>query len=70
MGGGGVTPANVGDLLRSTGISEVHASAKLEVPQDADLVEWGFTTPHVYATSRDTIRALREAMRSAHLVSE
>ena len=70
MGGGGVTPANVGDLLRSTGISEVHASAKVEVPQDADLVDWGFTTPHVYATSRDTIRALREAMRSATLVSE
>ena len=70
MGGGGVTPANVGNLLRTTGISEVHASAKVEVPQDADLVDWGFTTPRVYATSRETILALREAMRSSNHASE
>lgn len=65
MGGGGVTPANVGDLLRATGISEVHASAKVEVPQDADLVDWGFAMPRLYATSRETILALRQAMRGA-----
>lgn len=62
MVGGGVTPANVGDLLYWTGAREAHSSAKAEVAQDADLIRWGFASARTFATDRDTIRALRAAM--------
>lgn len=62
MIGGGITPANVGELLRRTGAHEAHASAKAEVTQDADLVRWGFAAARSFATDRDTILALRRAM--------
>ena len=62
MAGGGVTPANVGALLRHTGVAEVHASAKAEVAQDPDLVRWGFAAARVFATDGATIAALRQAM--------
>lgn len=65
MAGGGITPANVGDLLRRTGITEVHASAKTETIQDADLVRWGFAAARVHMTDRETILALRLALASA-----
>lgn len=43
MPGGGITLRNVGEVIRSTGISEVHSSCSVVRGQaDADLVRFGF----------------------------
>ena len=62
MPGGGLRPDTVADLVRQTGAREIHASGKVTVPQDPDLVRWGFASATGSATDRDTIRALRAAL--------
>lgn len=65
MAGGGVTPANVGETLRRTGVPAVHASAKAAVDNDPALVRWGFCTARSFVTDGPTIQALRRAIVEA-----
>ena len=62
MAGGGVRPDNVLALVRTTGIAEVHASARRAFPSDPGLVRWGFAAEYHFATDGATILALRQAL--------
>jgi copper homeostasis protein len=61
MAGAGLTPGNVADFVRRTGVKEVHGScrAALPAPRSGLDVELGFVTPGL----RDTSQAVVEAMR-------
>ena len=62
MAGGGVRPENVGDLVRRTGVTEVHASGKVAQSPVREMVRWGFATERSFATNFEAIRALRDAL--------
>lgn len=64
MAGSGVTPENVTELIRQTGVREVHGSASEAGPApDARSVAMGFATGPRRMTSAATIRLLRAATR-------
>lgn len=65
MAGSGITPANVGRTLRDTGVTAIHASAKVPVENDPALVRWGFCAERSFATDGTTIQALRDAIGMA-----
>lgn len=62
MAGGGIRPGNVAGLVGRTGVGEVHASARVPVASEPDLVSWGFSSERSMATSRKAIDALRAAL--------
>jgi copper homeostasis protein len=63
MAGAGLTPANVADIIRRTGVREVHASCRAPTlaPATGAVAELGFAA----AGRRDTSRPVVEAMRRA-----
>lgn len=63
MPGSGITPANVGTLLASLSLSEIHAScsAAADAP-DARALALGFAPAHPRRTDAATVRALKAAM--------
>ncbi len=63
MPGAGVKPANVANLLATTGAREVHASAGAPLVQDDSRVTaLGFAGPGLARTDPATVRALRNAI--------
>ncbi|HTJ93042.1 MAG TPA: copper homeostasis protein CutC [Pararobbsia sp.] len=58
MAGAGVTPANVRELIDTTGVHEVHASCRSAVPlANPDLIRFGFAS-----STMQTDRAIIDAM--------
>ncbi|SFB48409.1 copper homeostasis protein [Rhizobium sp. NFR07] len=65
MAGSGITPANVIDIIRETGVREVHASCRLPVTSsDEALARFGFAARQEYRTSDDIVRRMREVVRA------
>ncbi len=67
MPGSGVRPDNVADLVRRTGVREVHASARRKVSSDLRLVRFGFASAQAAMTDIETIRALHDALAACHV---
>lgn len=61
MAGAGITSANVTDIVRRTGVGEVHASARAARPTLAPARLEGLS-PAVLQTDAARVRALREAL--------
>ncbi len=61
MAGVGLTPENVLDVVRRTGVREVHASCRApsHAPRGGLDVELGFVTPGLRETSRAAVEAMR-----------
>jgi copper homeostasis protein len=68
MAGAGVTAANAAELMRRTGVVELHAScsasAHVDDP-DGRMVELGFLPPAMRETDAEAVRALAAAIRGA-----
>jgi len=63
MPGSGVRPGNVGDILRVTGASEVHASCSSRVDSiDPRAVAFGFEAATTNRTDADVVRQMRAAI--------
>lgn len=62
LAGGGVRPANVADLVRRSGVREVHLRAVEQVPS-ASLVLSGYDSGHREVTSSATVAAVVDAVR-------
>lgn len=59
MAGSGLTPDNVAELVRSTGVREVHASCRAAAPDPGGpVVELGFATAGM-TTSQEVVEAMR-----------
>ncbi|HWD67878.1 MAG TPA: copper homeostasis protein CutC [Caulobacteraceae bacterium] len=65
MAGSGVTANNVGDLVRATGVTEVHASCSGPAVSRAEVDTLGFEDPGRRETSADAVRAMAAALRAA-----
>jgi copper homeostasis protein len=65
MAGSGVTAANVADLVRRTGVKEVHGSCSTAVKSHAETDPLGFETPGRRETSADAVRAMKAALQGA-----
>lgn len=71
LAGAGVNSANVADLVRSTGVTEVHASAKSRIPSamtfrrgDVSMSAPGADEYSRYATSADEVKAIVNSLTS------
>jgi copper homeostasis protein len=66
MAGAGLTPANVADVARRTGVSEVHASCRAPTlePRTGAVAELGFAASGRRDTSRSVVEAMRRALLS------
>lgn len=62
LAGGGVRPANVADLVRRSGVREVHLRAVEQAPS-ASLVLSGYDSGHREVTSSATVAAVVDAVR-------
>lgn len=63
MPGSGITIENAMHILDETGVGEIHASCRQEVPvEDAGSVAFGFSKPHSFQTSANKVRQLVEAI--------
>jgi len=62
LAGGGVRPANVADLVRRSGVREVHLRAVEQVPS-ASLVLSGYDSGYREVTSSATVAAVVDAVR-------
>jgi copper homeostasis protein len=59
MAGSGVNPGNVADLIRATGVREVHGSCSRPVPEaHPRLIELGFSDPKARGTVAAEVAAL------------
>jgi copper homeostasis protein len=65
MAGSGVTAANVADLVRRTGVREVHGSCGAPAASRAGADPLGFEIPGRRETSAEVVRAMVEALRAA-----
>ena len=63
--GSGVTAKNVGELIRKTGVDEVHASCAAPKAAHARAQEMGFGPASEKITDAQTIRDLKSAIREA-----
>ena len=66
MAGSGVTAAGAADLLRHTGVTELHASCSAPAETDdpsGRMVELGFLPPALRETDTEALRALLAAIR-------
>lgn len=61
MAGAGITSSNVADIVRRTGVREVHASARARRPTLAPARLQGLS-PEVLQTDAERVRGLREAL--------
>ena len=65
MAGAGVTPQNVGELVRKTGVSEVHGSAsRIQRPGHPDSLGFGTNAP-IKTTDAQTVRRLKTELGNA-----
>lgn len=65
MAGGGITPANIADIVAETGVREVHASGRLPVTSlDEALVQFGFSARQEYRTDASTVRKILELLKN------
>lgn len=69
MAGAGVTPGNVADLVRRTGVKEVHAScrAAAPAPRSGLAAELGFAVPSLQQTSRAAVEAMLRELEGLDL---
>jgi len=66
MAGSGITPANVASLIRRTGVTEVHASARTPgAAPDPRSVAMGFAAGPRQRTNADVVRKLRAAIEES-----
>lgn len=65
MAGGGVTPANIADIVIETCVREVHASGRLPVASlDETLVQFGFSARQEYRTDASTVRKILGVLKN------
>lgn len=63
LAGSGISAANVGELLASTGVHEVHASCRTLAAEPApELVAFGFAAPGSRVASAETVRELKRRL--------
>ncbi|TWF54435.1 copper homeostasis protein CutC [Neorhizobium alkalisoli] len=63
MPGSGINAENAAELVRRTGVSEIHSSCRKPVEaRDRRSVEFGFEMPTSYKTSREAVAGLRSVL--------
>ena len=62
MAGSGVTAHNVADLVKITGVCDVHGSCAAKVTEQSDVAAFGFGPPVQRVTDVESIRAMRAAL--------
>ncbi|MDC7676714.1 copper homeostasis protein CutC [Asticcacaulis machinosus] len=61
MAGSGITPDNAAEIITTTGVRAIHASATVNIPaQDMKAVALGFVPSHIKTTDIQTVMRLRQ----------